>query len=551
METLLPTPDILRSHARRLRSYYQRGLVLWLRGEEERRGLRLMRSALAGLEEVFSDAALAGLWWVAGEFLSALGARDGTPKDSVRPLLAQLDMSIKRLAETEPPRDVVPSAELLQGLLRWVSGTQQSDDPMHFVSELLDGTRAYCEANEGGRGPSDERCSGVGSGVDSDVADAPGGGEREDSPLPSRVSRSLKAAQASLSRLERESGAGNRPPEKPTAQIDRSLWFLPDGARAVSLPARTKEPGGRASPVSSSGSGHSPTSKRPGPAASTNRSSEGETLADLAGCARELGVAQSRMTRQVGSAKAGVAALDRAVARLRSQWRQLEMQVVDLEPEAFSPGDAPLGQAGGALEPKALGMQTVSRRIAGDVEELASIRDHLADVTRVSEGVLSEHGQLNRALRTSLRRSVPEVSVPSPEAVLLVRLEADTLAVPVTYVDGVLSVSAEESTSLEARGSHFHLPTQAVYSLAHLGHLLGSEVVARPQDGPGRRPLVLLRDGGKCLAVWVDGVAGRDEVVVEPVGPPLDGLPWLRGAVVTSDNRTVAVLDVSVLLAER
>jgi len=65
------TPQKLQSYLVKQRRLFQRGLLAWLRGDEE--GARVMRDAVQGIEDVQTHSAQRSFWWAVGALLEGLG----------------------------------------------------------------------------------------------------------------------------------------------------------------------------------------------------------------------------------------------------------------------------------------------------------------------------------------------------------------------------------------------------------------------------------------------------------------------------------------------
>lgn len=78
-----------------------------------------------------------------------------------------------------------------------------------------------------------------------------------------------------------------------------------------------------------------------------------------------------------------------------------------------------------------------------------------------------------------------------------------------------------------------------------LGKLLGL-----PEElGAGPRPYVVVEAEGQRLAVGVDRVLGQEEVVLRPLGPPLERVRGLSGTAILGSGRPIFVLDVPRLVS--
>ena len=71
-----------------------------------------------------------------------------------------------------------------------------------------------------------------------------------------------------------------------------------------------------------------------------------------------------------------------------------------------------------------------------------------------------------------------------------------------------------------------------------------------PQSGPAGLAVVL-EDGRDLVAVTVDRVVGYHEVVVKPLGDPLDRLEWFSGATILGDGQPILILDLPKALRAR
>jgi chemosensory pili system protein ChpA (sensor histidine kinase/response regulator) len=87
----------LPSHLIKQRRHYQRGLLAWLRGDDD--GGRAMRDAIAGIEDITTQSSLRAFWWTVGALLEALVEKGLEPGFGVKQLAARVDLQIRRVAE--------------------------------------------------------------------------------------------------------------------------------------------------------------------------------------------------------------------------------------------------------------------------------------------------------------------------------------------------------------------------------------------------------------------------------------------------------------------
>ncbi len=90
-------PARLPSYMVKQRRLYQRGLLAWLRGDDE--GARTMRDAVAGIESATTQQNLRAFWWTVGALLDALTDRGLETGFGVKQLAARVDLQIRRVVE--------------------------------------------------------------------------------------------------------------------------------------------------------------------------------------------------------------------------------------------------------------------------------------------------------------------------------------------------------------------------------------------------------------------------------------------------------------------
>lgn len=154
--------------------------------------------------------------------------------------------------------------------------------------------------------------------------------------------------------------------------------------------------------------------------------------------------------------------------------------------------------------------------------------------TRVVElgGTLSVRSQLGKG-------STLELAVPltlAIQRVLMVRVGARLLALPLSNVDEVFELAAGQQQQLDGRAVASH--RGRALALADLGGWIGVE------SAPGRH-VVVLHIGHMRLGCLVHEVLGREDVMVKPLGPLFEGVPAVAGATVTGDGRLALVMDLA------
>ncbi len=120
---------------------------------------------------------------------------------------------------------------------------------------------------------------------------------------------------------------------------------------------------------------------------------------------------------------------------------------------------------------------------------------------------------------------------------LLVRVGAETLAVPVQAVKAMTRVGPDALAT--AGGAESLVVEDERLEMVRLDRMLG--LAGTGGDGPA--PVVVLRTGRRALAVAVDELLGREEIVVKRLGAFLEGVGPYSGATVSPDGQVILLLD--------
>ncbi len=127
--------------------------------------------------------------------------------------------------------------------------------------------------------------------------------------------------------------------------------------------------------------------------------------------------------------------------------------------------------------------------------------------------------------------------------VLEVAVGGETFVIPVPSVERILRVSLEDLVDVDA-GSAIELGGGAIPVLSL------AEVVASPQLGgeTNRYHAVVLSSGVERVAVLCDRVLGEQELVIKPLGTPLQNVGLTSGVAVSATGGIIPVLSVSELI---
>ncbi|MEX0606910.1 MAG: response regulator, partial [Halofilum sp. (in: g-proteobacteria)] len=158
-------------------------------------------------------------------------------------------------------------------------------------------------------------------------------------------------------------------------------------------------------------------------------------------------------------------------------------------------------------------------------------------------GTLGINTEVGRGTRFSIRLPV---TLAINQAVL-VDTGDDVYAIPIASVEGIAQVSAGELKPLYVDRSRSYLYANTEYRLEHLGRLLGTSE-PRLDDSDRVFPVIMIRAGDDRIALQVEQLVGRRDIVVKPVGAPVNELAGLSGATIMPDGRVILILDIGGLL---
>jgi chemosensory pili system protein ChpA (sensor histidine kinase/response regulator) len=216
---------------------------------------------------------------------------------------------------------------------------------------------------------------------------------------------------------------------------------------------------------------------------------------------------------------------------------------------------------GRGIDPGLVRRRAVARGfVPADVAASLSDREALELIflpgfsTATSVTTASGRGVGMDVVRTNVRRLNGEIDVTSTigegtrftlrlpltvlvSEALLIRVGGETLAVALNSVHVVTALSPDR-VQQGPRGEVLAVGDDAV-DLVSL-----AEVLALPEAPRGpRRPVLVLRAAGRLLAVEVDEVLHKQDIVIKPLGAFLEGAGPYAGATVTADGRVVLLLD--------
>ena len=130
---------------------------------------------------------------------------------------------------------------------------------------------------------------------------------------------------------------------------------------------------------------------------------------------------------------------------------------------------------------------------------------------------------------------------------LLVNVGDEIYAVPLNSIEGVVRLSGPELQQFYDSGESNYQFAGSAYELKHLGSILTGEQPDYSRSGQ-LFPVLLARTGDQSVALHVDELIGRREIVVKPVGAQISTVRGISGATILGDGRVVIILEMNSLV---
>ena len=130
---------------------------------------------------------------------------------------------------------------------------------------------------------------------------------------------------------------------------------------------------------------------------------------------------------------------------------------------------------------------------------------------------------------------------------LMVHVGEQTYAIPLTVIDGVVRAGREEIEKLQRDEQVRYEYGGHSYKFFHLGTVLN---ISQPQlpDAGVKIPLILARAGDHRVALHVEAIVARQEVVIKSVGPQVATVIGISGATIMNDGGVALILDLASLI---
>ena len=130
---------------------------------------------------------------------------------------------------------------------------------------------------------------------------------------------------------------------------------------------------------------------------------------------------------------------------------------------------------------------------------------------------------------------------------MLVKVGEHDFAFPLNHIRQISEISAATLAKTERDG---HLQLGVIkYSILHLSEMLG--FASNIDTNAESTPLVLLESTENPCALLVDEIVKPEEILIKPLGFPLQNMAEMLGAAILGDGRVVPVLDLFYLLNKK
>jgi chemosensory pili system protein ChpA (sensor histidine kinase/response regulator) len=130
---------------------------------------------------------------------------------------------------------------------------------------------------------------------------------------------------------------------------------------------------------------------------------------------------------------------------------------------------------------------------------------------------------------------------------LMVEAGESTYAIQLPNVEHVVRVGRNELEPMASGGHAFFEYASHHYQYLNLGTVLHGTPSQLP-SGKQHVPLMLVRSGEHRVALHVDNLLGRQEIVIKSVGPQLSAVGALSGATILPDGTVALILNVGNLV---
>ncbi len=161
--------------------------------------------------------------------------------------------------------------------------------------------------------------------------------------------------------------------------------------------------------------------------------------------------------------------------------------------------------------------------------------------TRITQlnGTVEIDSRKGKGSRLSIRVPLTLAIMPT----LMVVLGNQTFALPLNSVKEIFNLDGSKTNTVD--GQLCVIVREKALPLFFLRNWLVHDSAKAP-TGPGH--VVVVQVGSQLVGFVVEQLLGQEEVVIKPLGAPLQGLPGFAGATITGDGKIALILDVPSLM---
>ncbi|MGD9297375.1 MAG: response regulator, partial [Chromatiales bacterium] len=120
-------------------------------------------------------------------------------------------------------------------------------------------------------------------------------------------------------------------------------------------------------------------------------------------------------------------------------------------------------------------------------------------------------------------------------------------AIPSSSIDSVVRVTMNELDACYSGRREGYTYGDNLYRVIRLGDYFGQEQQP-PAEKRKWHSLLLVSSGEKHIALHPEEVHGHSQIVLKPVGPQLESVPWIIGGSVKGDGNAAIVIDPAALI---
>ncbi|WP_455209375.1 Hpt domain-containing protein [Kaarinaea lacus] len=130
---------------------------------------------------------------------------------------------------------------------------------------------------------------------------------------------------------------------------------------------------------------------------------------------------------------------------------------------------------------------------------------------------------------------------------LMVQVDEAVYAISLSNIEHVVRLTSEDLNKFIAGEASDYIYAGHQYEHLHIGYVLhGSAPAKLPEKH--KYPILLARSGDHRVALQVDQLIGRQEIVIKSVGQQLSSINSISGATILPDGEVALILDLSTLI---